>query len=67
MVDFYELDEHGNSTLVRTISSESIRACPHYILEPFHYRQPGDTCRCDDPKHVEMEEWGYAWDGQRWV
>ena len=45
---------------VRFISSESIKACPWFILMPEHYRDNG-KCRCDDPTHTEMEEWGYTW------
>jgi len=43
-------------------------ACPHVILMPEHYR-PDGTCRCNDPEHNEMEEWGYEWDAdeEAWV
>jgi hypothetical protein len=40
--------------------------CPHAILMAGHYRQDG-FCRCNDPDHAEMREWGYTWDGARWI
>jgi hypothetical protein len=42
-----------------------IQACPHYIFAPEHYRADG-TCRCNDPSHREMSEWGYTWNGSIW-
>ena len=50
---------------VRIMKHADILACPHVILVPYHYRQDG-TCRCSDPSHVEMSEWGYTWDGKSW-
>jgi hypothetical protein len=42
--------------------------CPHAIMVFGHYR-PGGSCRCNDPGHREMAEWGYTWDAEkgRWV
>lgn len=53
---------------VRFISSDAIRSCPWCILMPQHYRSD-DTCRCDDPEHTDMAEWGYVWDDEtrRWT
>ena len=72
----YILPSHPNPPLapvsdvggVRTYSMKQsmIRACPHVIMLPEHYRQDG-TCRCDDPAHVSMSEWGYEWDGSAWI
>ena len=50
---------------VKTIQQSSIGNCPHFIFDPGHYRD-NETCRCDDPSHLEMAEWGYAWDGNSW-
>lgn len=47
---------------VRFISADSIRSCPWTILAPEHYRREDGSCRCDDPNHTEMVEWGYVWD-----
>lgn len=44
--------------------------CPHFIMVPEHYRVAGDgSCRCDDPEHKEMLEWGYLWASEfnRWM
>lgn len=42
--------------------------CSHRILKPEHYR-PNGTCRCDDPNHIQMEDWGYEWedDEKLWI
>ena len=50
---------------VKTIQQSSIGNCPHFIFDPGHYRD-NETCRCDDPSHLEMAEWGYEWDGNSW-
>jgi len=50
---------------VRTLSRSSIGKCPHLIMVPGHYRAD-ESCRCDDPSHTEMSEWGYAWNGKLW-
>lgn len=67
-VHFGTLHEDGTVTDERTISSADIRACPHYIMVPEHYRADG-SCRCDDPDATVMAEWGYRWDNLRelWV
>ena len=45
-------------TSSRTINPQQ---CPHFIMVSRHYRDDG-SCRCDDPEHSEMSEWGYEWD-----
>ena len=50
---------------VRTIQQSSVRKCPHFVLTPEHYRED-ESCRCDDPNHTDMAEWGYVWDGKFW-
>ena len=50
---------------VRILRQSDLLACPYVIMMPEHYRQDG-RCRCDDPSHVEMSEWGYTWDGKCW-
>ena len=51
------------TTHVRTLSQSAMLACPHFIMDPSHYRT-NSTCRCDDHMHVEMLEWGYEWDNE---
>jgi hypothetical protein len=65
MVEFGFIDLDGKVTHVRTIPQASIAACPHYIMAPEHYRDD-NTCRCDDPTHTEMKEWGYNWREEAW-
>lgn len=50
----------------REISQSDIMACPHYILVPEHYRADG-SCKCNDPTAIEMKEWGYTWNGTKWL
>jgi hypothetical protein len=59
-VEFGTLHSDGTVTDVRDIA-----ACPHYILVAGHYRDDG-TCRCNDPGHSEMIEWGYRWRDGLW-
>ena len=68
MTRFADMDEHGNITNERTVTDEQLRACPHFILVPEHYRANG-ICRCGDPYHSVMKTWGYTWDVARkeWV
>lgn len=42
------------------IQMADIRKCPAFIMVPEHYREDG-SCRCNDPDHTEMSEWGYIW------
>lgn len=68
MVRFSKMDLRGGKlveTSVREIDQQTILKCPHAILVQEHYREDG-TCRCDDPSHTEMREWGYRWKGGRW-
>lgn len=53
---------------VTVVSSAAIGTCPFLILAPSHYigRENG-PCRCDDPAHSEMVEWGYTWDAKKGV
>lgn len=53
-------------TTVKTIKRSDVAACPHLIIVPEHYRQSG-VCRCTDPDHTEMADWGYVWNGRRWA
>ena len=63
---FSTINEDGTITDERTISRESMLACPHFIMVADHYRED-ESCRCDDPGHLEMIEWEYKWDGAKWV
>lgn len=60
MTQFGKLNPDGTLSDVREIPQSELMACPHFILVPEHYRDD-NSCRCDDPTHVEMREWGYAW------
>ena len=66
MVKFATLNPDGSLTNEREISQSQIMQCEHFILVPEHYREDG-SCRCNDPDHVEMADWGYTWDGERWT
>lgn len=49
------------------MAERNVRRCRWLIMVASHYRDDG-TCRCDDPEHTEMQEWGYTWDSElkRW-
>ena len=53
-------------TDIRNINQQSMMKCPHFIMVAEHYRMD-EVCRCDDSTHTEMLEWGYTWDGGKWV
>ena len=63
-VTFGNLSPEG-FTQTRVLDRESILACPHVIMMPNHYREDG-SCRCDDPEHARMIDWGYTWNGLTW-
>ena len=69
MVDFLEGKLREDGTLLvkhtKSIEESSMRKCPHVIMVHEHYRND-ESCRCDDPDHKEMSEWGYVWDGKLW-
>ena len=70
MVEFSEgkLGDDGRTFTVKhvkTIKQSSIGNCPHFIFGPEHYRAD-ESCRCNDPDHTELAEWGYVWDGDIW-
>ena len=52
---------------IRVLRQHDMLKCPYVIMMPEHYRSDG-SCRCDDPAHSLMKEWGYTWDEQagRW-
>lgn len=52
---------------VSVIKYADIQRCPHYIIDPDHYRADG-SCLCNDPDAKVMAEWGYHWDAtsKRW-
>lgn len=64
-VQFGTLETDGNVTNVRVLRSSDLRACPHFILVPEHYRDDG-SCRCNDPEATVMKEWGYVWVDGMW-
>jgi hypothetical protein len=65
MTEFGTLHPDGTVTNARTIQQSSIGRCPHFIMVAEHYRED-ESCRCDDPEHAEMADWGYRWDGKMW-
>lgn len=65
MTVFGRFTESGEFAHVRTINQSDLAACPHFILMAEHYRADG-TCRCDDPDHREMADWGYVWGAGVW-
>lgn len=58
------LHPDGTVTDERKLAKDDIRACPWLIMLPSHYREDG-SCRCNDPVHTEMAEWGYVWSNSR--
>lgn len=63
-VKFSTVTPDGRGGLVesnaRTLKLADIQRCPHYIIDPDHYRANG-SCLCDDPNAGIMAEWGYKW------
>lgn len=66
--EFGTLHPDGSYARSGSVKQSDMLKCPHVIMVFGHYRADG-TCRCDDPAHVEMAEWGYVWDGaaKTWV
>jgi hypothetical protein len=62
------MDDAGNivETNVREIKQSDMLKCPFCIMVAEHYHEDG-RCRCDDPTHSEMKEWGYKWNGFHWI
>ena len=51
--------------ITRELPQSAMQKCPHCIMVPEHYRDD-NTCRCDDPDHTDMSEWGYDWRDGQW-
>jgi hypothetical protein len=66
MIKFVELNDKGETVSERDIDQKDVQKCPHVILMAEHYRTDG-SCRCDDPTHTIMIEWGYVWDDGQWI
>ena len=64
-ITFGKLAKDGTFGDVRQIKQSDVLKCPHVILMAEHYREDG-SCRCDDPSHTEMTEWGYHWRNGGW-
>lgn len=62
----WQPDRTEGGMAVYTMPQSMMRACPHCIMVPEHYRENG-TCRCDDPTHIVMADWEYKWNGVQWV
>jgi hypothetical protein len=65
MTEFGTLYEDGSYESKGTVEQSSMLQCPHCIMVFEHYRED-NSCRCDDPEHIEMAEWEYSWNGERW-
>jgi hypothetical protein len=67
-VVFSEVLTDGSIETTRKLTQQNLRDCPHFIIDPTHYRDNG-ICRCGDPYHSIMKEWGYTWsvDRKEWV
>lgn len=65
MTRFSRLLPDGSETDIRFIPQSAMLRCPHFIMAAEHYRLD-NTCRCDDPSHTEMADWGYTWRNGRW-
>ena len=50
---------------VTVIKQSDLLKCPHVIFDARTLSQDG-SCRCNDPEHIVMIEWGYSWDGEKW-
>ena len=60
MPEFGMLDSEGNYEKLGHIEQSDMLKCPNRIIDFEHYRDDG-TCRCDDPQHLAMLDWGYVW------
>lgn len=52
-----------------SLSTTAINNCRYHIMDPIHYcKKHPENCRCKDPNHKEMLEWGYLWNSttSRW-
>ena len=67
MTEFMEMGPDGLKVRhIRTLNQSSMLKCPHFIMMPEHYRAD-ESCRCNDPDHADMAEWGYTWNGSQWT
>lgn len=64
-IEFGTLDESGGFQHSRTLRQSAVGRCRHFILDPQHYRED-ESCRCDDPTHTIMAEWGYEFGNGLW-
>jgi len=46
------MDEGDCGLMLKIITAENVRKCPHFIFDPDHYKQDG-TCLCFDKDHQE--------------
>ena len=60
-IRFSTLDSDGVESSVRYIKQGDMMKCPHFIMDPQHYRLDG-SCKCNDASETIMAEWGYTWD-----
>lgn len=63
-IGFFEVGPDG-IRFVAQLKHADIARCTFKIMVPEHYRSDG-SCRCDDPTHTEMVDWGYEWHNGCW-
>jgi len=59
-IQFSTMSSDGTVSNIRYLKQTDMLKCPYCIIMPTHYR-PDGTCKCNDPDHKEMAEWGYVW------
>jgi hypothetical protein len=66
-VQFGTLRPDGSYEPKGSVRQSDMLRCPRVIMVLEHYRADG-SCRCDDPTHTEMVEWGFTWNANagRW-
>lgn len=55
-----------NKASIAHTKYSDVMQCPHRIMYRGHYN-PDGSCRCFDPFHKFMIDWGFEWDKNRQV
>lgn len=58
--DEWDVDSSIGGSYAVSMQQTMIKACPHVIFMPDHYRADG-SCKCDERDNSDMKEWGYTW------
>jgi len=51
-IEFGTLNRDGSISNIRALTRSQIAACPHFIMDPGHYKEDG-TCLCFDKDEQE--------------